>query len=247
MKQLDKILKDYKSGKTSLAGTKKQVGNISLVKLAHTRVDLQRRERTGASEVIYGAGKTTKQILEIAETLLASNQNVLATRLSDEAIHALKEKYPKAKISDVAKMVAIYKGTQPKLKGQIAVVSAGTSDMRVAEEAKFTAEFFGNKVETFYDCGVAGLNRLANAIDQIKKAKVIIVVAGMEGALASVLAGLVKSPIIAVPTSVGYGANFGGLSALLSMINSCANGVSIVNIDNGFGAGYNAHLINSLK
>ena len=247
MKQLDKILKDYKNGKITLAQAKKEAGNISLVKLAHTKVDLQRQERTGAGEVIYGAGKTTKQILEIAETLLANGQNVLATRLSTDAINALKEKYPKAKVSEIAKMVAIFKNKQPKPEGLIAVVSAGTSDMPVAEEAKFTAEFFGNKVEAFYDCGVAGLNRLASVIDEIKKARAIIVVAGMEGALASVMAGLVKSPVIAVPTSVGYGANFGGLSALLAMINSCANGVSIVNIDNGFGAGYNAHLINSTK
>ena len=124
-------------------------------------------------------------------------------------------------------------------------VSAGTSDMRVAEEARLCAEFFGSRVETFYDCGVAGLSRLLSSIDKIREARVVIVVAGMEGALASVVAGLLKAPVIAVPTSVGYGANFGGLSALLSMINSCANGVSVVNIDNGFGAAYNAHLINS--
>lgn len=247
MKQLDKILKDFKNGKISLSEAKKQAGNISLAKLAHTQVDLHRQERTGAGEVIYGAGKTIKQILEITETLLDNGQNVLATRLSDDAISALQKKYPKAKVCYTSAMVAIFNGKQPKAKGLIAVVSAGTSDMRVAEEARFTAEFFGNKVETFYDCGVAGLNRLADSIDKIKKARVIVVVAGMEGALASVLAGLVKSPVIAVPTSVGYGANFGGLTALLSMINSCANGVSIVNIDNGFGAGYNAHLINSMK
>ncbi|MBQ6534659.1 MAG: nickel pincer cofactor biosynthesis protein LarB, partial [Opitutales bacterium] len=152
-----------------------------------------------------------------------------------------------AEIFEAAAMAAVYAKKPARKKGLVAVVSAGTSDMRVAEEARVAAEFLGSRVETFYDCGVAGLNRLAAAVEKIRKARVVVAVAGMEGALASVLAGLVKAPVIAAPTSVGYGASFGGLAAFLAMANSCANGVSIVNIDNGFGAGYNAHLINTLK
>lgn len=216
-------------------------------KIGFANVDLHRKHRTGCSEVIFGKGKTFDQISKIAEVLLRNDQNVLATRVEKEIAKSLLKKFRCGKYCEVSKVFSIIKEVPKVSKSFIAVVTAGTSDMFVAEEASLTAEFFGSKVERFYDCGVAGLHRLISEIDGIRKARVVIAVAGMEGALPSVLAGLVKVPVIAVPTSVGYGANFGGISALLAMINSCANGVSVVNIDNGYGAGYNAHLINTLK
>jgi len=246
MNSIDKILKDLRGGKITAAAAKKAIASAAIVNLSHTRVDLQRRLRTGAGEVIYGAGKTPEQITEIASALVKNGEDVLLTRASDAALALFKERFPKAEISECARAASLKFSRRALTKSFIAIVSAGTSDMRVSEEARVTAEFLGSRTQTFYDCGVAGLHRLAGAIEQIREAKVVVAVAGMEGALASVLAGLVKSPVIAVPTSVGYGASFGGLAALLAMLNSCANGVSVVNIDNGFGAAYNAHLINSL-
>lgn len=224
------------------------ISSASIANLSHTRIDLDRRARTGAGEVIFGAGKTPGQICEISKKLLECGEDVLATRLSDEAAAEILREFPRAQVSEIARLAVIRAGGKAKVlsKSEIAVVSAGTSDMRVAEEARITAEFFGSATRTFYDCGVAGLHRLTSVIDEIRECRVVIAVAGMEGALASVVAGLVKVPVIAVPTSVGYGASFGGLAALLAMMNSCANGVSVVNIDNGFGAGYNAHIINTL-
>ncbi len=246
MKKLDEILLKLERGEISAAEARGELSDISFADITHTKVDLDRRLRTGCGEVIYGAGKTVGQILEIAETLLKNESDVLATRLSEEAMESIKLAYPDAIINATARTASVRasRGKLPLLKGKIALLSAGTSDMPVAEEARVCAEFFGSKVECFYDCGVAGLHRLTSKIDEIRKARVVIAVAGMEGALASVVAGLVKVPVIAVPTSVGYGANFCGLAALLAMLNSCANGVSVVNIDNGFGAAYSAHLIN---
>ena len=210
-------------------------------------IDYDRQRRTGAPEVIYGAGKTVEQISGIIGHMLAHGQkNILATRVSNEKYECLKDMFPDFQYDSLSQTL-FYNGEPFELnKGIIAVVCAGTSDLRVANEAAITARFLGNEVVQINDVGVAGLHRLLNRLDDLKKASVIVVIAGMEGALASVVGGLVSVPVIAVPTSVGYGANFQGLSALLSMLNSCASGVSVVNIDNGFGAGYMAHTINCL-
>lgn len=210
-------------------------------------IDYDRQKRTGVPEVIYGAGKTKEQIEGIIHQMLDHEQkNILVTRVALEKYNYLKDKFPQFQYDELSQMF-IYNGESfPLNKGIIAVVCAGTSDLSVANEAAITAHFLGNEVIQINDVGVAGLHRLLNRMDDLQKASVIIVIAGMEGALASVVGGLVSAPVIAVPTSVGYGANFQGLSALLSMLNSCASGVSVVNIDNGYGAGYMAHTINCL-
>lgn len=214
--------------------------------LGFAKVDHHRPKRKGFPEVIYGQGKTPKQIVKIAQSMIKKKQNVLVTRTNEKAFLAVKKVLPKARYYETAKAIII-QDSKHKIQNSrhktVALVSAGTADLPVAEEAAVTAEFLGLKVKKFYDVGVAGVHRLINNIKEIKKAKVIIVVAGMEGALPSVVGGLVSQPIIAVPTSVGYGANFKGLSALLSMMNTCAPGVAVVNIDNGFGAAVMAHAI----
>ncbi|MFH1889061.1 MAG: nickel pincer cofactor biosynthesis protein LarB [Candidatus Omnitrophota bacterium] len=206
-------------------------------------LDIDRKARRGHSEVVYSPGKTKIQLKEIARELFRNKQDLLFTRLEKDSFNYLKKSFPKLKYNIPAKLGYLAKKSRIQ-KGLVAVISAGTSDMPVAEEASVTLELMGNRVVKFYDLGVAGVHRLMNNIGLIRKAKVIIVVAGMEGALASIVSGLVSSPVIAVPTSCGYGANFGGLSALLTMLNSCSAGVTVVNIDNGFGAGYFASLIN---
>ena len=215
--------------------------------IGYAKVDTHRSVRQGVAEVIYGAGKTTEQILGIAHKMLESNQKtILITRLSKESAEELQKQLPLEYRAD-ARIGII--GEFPKASGlgRIVVATGGTSDIPVAEEAAVTAEVFGNEVVRLYDVGVAGLHRLLSKLEVIMDASVIIAIAGMEGALASVIGGLADCPVIAVPTSVGYGASFNGLSALLSMLNSCASGVSVVNIDNGFGAGYLAHMINHMK
>lgn len=210
-------------------------------------IDYNRKQRTGVSEVIYGAGKTKEQVAGIIKNMFDHEQNdILVTRIDEDKATYLKEQFPEFEYDQEAKMLILKQEGLIKNKGTIVVVCAGTSDIPIAKEAKLTAEFLGNEVNMISDVGVAGIHRLFNRIDVISKASVIVVVAGMEGALASVVGGLVDKPVIAVPTSVGYGANFNGLSALLAMLNSCASGVSVVNIDNGFGAGYMAHTINCL-
>jgi NCAIR mutase (PurE)-related protein len=212
----------------------------------YATIDYDRKRRTGVPEVIYGKGKTVQQIKGIVENMLSHHQtDILITRVDEEKYQELKQFFPRFIYDEMSKI--FYCGGEKSLnKGKIAVICAGTSDLPVANEAAITARFLGNEVIQINDVGVAGLHRLLHRIDDIQQAQVIVVVAGMEGALASVVGGLVSSPIIAVPTSVGYGANFQGLSALLSMLNSCASGVSVVNIDNGFGAGYMAHSINCI-
>lgn len=215
--------------------------------LGHSRVDLQRTERNGCAEVIYGAGKTSQQIIEIMQVLIDREQNALVTRIGSETADAIQAVFPEAIYHPLPRILELKPfALETNTKGKIAVVCAGTSDYPIAEEAALTAEFYGNSIERIYDAGVAGLHRLLASVDKIRDCRVVIVVAGMEGALPSVVGGLVRAPVIAVPTSVGYGANFGGLSALLTMINSCASGVSVVNIDNGFGAGFLANRINQL-
>ena len=220
--------------------------------LGHTTLDLERQTRTGAAEVIFGQNKTAQQIVEIGTALLQANQNLLATRVAEDkaqdVLTGLKTVAgaPVTYNSEARAVVCKPFAGPHEVATAVAVVSAGTSDGPIAEEAALTCEFLGNPVLRINDVGVAGLHRLLARIDEIRTARVIIVVAGMEAALPSVLGGLVDKPIIAVPTSVGYGASFGGLSALLGMLNTCASGVSVVNIDNGFGAGYQASMINRL-
>ena len=214
--------------------------------IGFAKVDLHRKVRQGAAEVIYGAGKTPEQIAAIAKVMLNNNQrNILITRLDASKAESLLnllnfEYYAEAKIGVIGGM------PEPDGMGDIVIATGGTSDIPVAEEAALTAEVLGNKVKRLYDVGVAGLHRMLAHIDDIMTARVIIAVAGMEGALASVIAGLADCPVIAVPTSIGYGASFNGIAALLAMLNSCASGVTVVNIDNGFGAGYTASMINHL-
>lgn len=214
--------------------------------LGFAQVDTHRALRKGFPEVIFGAGKTPGQIVKIATTLVAHEQRVLITRITAEHAHALRKKFKHAVHHEVARCVTIEKKPLPRRAGSIAVICAGTSDLPVAEEAAITAEIMGNRVERIVDVGVAGLHRILSRLETIQKANVLIVVAGMEGALPSVVAGLVSKPVIAVPTSVGYGASFGGVAALLGMLNSCGSGVTVVNIDNGFGAGCAASQINAL-
>jgi len=214
--------------------------------LGFAQVDTHRALRKGFPEIIFGQGKTPSQVVRIAAKLVEHNQRVLATRLGPEHARALQKKFKRAVHHELARCVTIEKKPLPKREGVIAVICAGTSDLPVAEEASVTAEIMGNRVERVNDVGVAGVHRLFSRLEVIQRANVVVVVAGMEGALPSVVSGLVDKPVIAVPTSVGYGASFGGIAALLAMLNSCASGVTVVNIDNGFGAGYAASQINAL-
>ncbi|MCI8623985.1 MAG: nickel pincer cofactor biosynthesis protein LarB [Provencibacterium sp.] len=214
--------------------------------LGYAKIDHHRALRQGAAEVIYGAGKSAAQIAGIASAMLEKGgKNILITRMDPEKAEEAGRLLP-MRYDPVSRVGIVGPDTEITGRGIVAVATGGTSDLPVAEEAALTAEALGNRVERLYDVGVAGLHRLLAKMDVIMSARVVVAVAGMEGALASVLGGLVDCPVIAVPTSVGYGANFGGLSALLSMLNSCASGVSVVNIDNGFGAGYLASMINHI-
>jgi len=214
--------------------------------LGFASVDTHRALRKGFPEVIFGAGKTPEQVVKIATALLSREDRILVTRITDAHARVLRKKFKHAVHHEAARCVTIEKKPLPKRPGTIAVVCAGTSDLPVADEASVTAEIMGNRVERIRDVGVAGLHRILSRIETLQSANVVIVVAGMEGALPSVVAGLVSKPVIAVPTSVGYGASFNGLAALLGMLNSCGSGVTVVNIDNGFGAGYAASQINQL-
>ncbi len=208
-------------------------------------LDLERQARRGFAEAVYCPGKTKEQIRKIARALLKHKQDILLTRIDKGTYAYLKKSLPALKYNPLARIAYLVKKPKSPKPGEIAVISAGTSDLAVAEEAAVTLEIMGNRVRRIYDVGVAGVHRIMERIAEIRKAKVIVVVAGMEGALASLVSGLVRSAVIAVPTSCGYGANFGGLSSLLTMLNSCSPGVAVVNIDNGFGAGYLASLINN--
>jgi len=243
---LAELVRDLYSHKITPERALQKLENYPYEDLGFAKVDHARELKKGTAEVIFGQGKTPEQLLKIAKAILNKGSNLLVTRLSPEVYQKIKARLPGGRYYPEARCLTVIKKKQPEPVGLVAVLSAGTSDIPVAEEAALTGEFFGNRVSRFYDVGVAGLHRLLENLEEIKKARVLIVVAGMEGALPSVVAGLVKSPIIAVPTSVGYGANFQGLSALLAMLNSCPGGVAVVNIDNGFGAGYLASLINKL-
>lgn len=222
--------------------------NKETLDLGFAKLDLQRQQRCGFPEVVYCAGKTVNQSVRILDILMEKYDNVIGTRADKAVYDALAGRHPAAQYDELARMVYQHKD-KTVVNGDrlISVITAGTSDIPIAEEAALTAEIMGNHVERIYDVGVAGIHRLLARVDDIRRANVNIVVAGMEGALASVVGGLVDKPVIAVPTSIGYGANFHGLSALLAMLNSCAAGVSVVNIDNGFGAGRLADTMNRLR
>lgn len=245
MNDFSKILNDYKNGVVDLQTANAQIGEFFRADLPSACIDFDRKARTGVGEVVFAASKTREQCAEICGAILEREKRVLITRLDSDKARYLMSRFENCTYEASARIMKIGADTPLSGESHIAIVTAGTSDIPAAKEAEFAANFFGSRTRTYFDCGVAGLHRLLSRIDEIRAASVVVAIAGMEGALASVLAGLVKVPVIAVPTSVGYGANFGGLSALLSMINSCANGVSVVNIDNGFGAAYTAHLINS--
>ncbi|MEG1806121.1 MAG: nickel pincer cofactor biosynthesis protein LarB [Clostridia bacterium] len=239
------VLEKVKSGEMPVEEALLKLKKQPFDDIGFAKIDYHRSIRQGANEVIYGKGKTREQILAIAQKMLENGiTNILVTRIKKDVFEFLSESV-KIDYCEIAEF-AVIERQNIELVGNVVVVSAGTSDMAVCEEASLTLEAMGNKVTRIYDAGVAGLHRLLSHLDELMSARVIVAVAGMEGALASVVGGLVDCPVIAVPTSVGYGANFGGLSALLSMLNSCSSGISVVNIDNGFGGGYLAGMINKI-
>lgn len=240
------LLQKVKNNEIDIEAAAQYVEDLPYKDLDFAKIDNHRELRVGYPEVIYCAGKTVEQVRNIVAFMLTKNSNILGTRATEAMYDAVQAICPEAVYNPIGRTITIRRREEALSDTYIAIVAAGTSDLPVVEEAAETARILGNRVETIVDVGVAGIHRLFDKIDLIRGAKVIIVVAGMEGALASVIGGLVDKPIIAVPTSVGYGANFGGLAALLSMLNSCASGVSVVNIDNGFGAAYNASIINKL-
>lgn len=244
--EIKKILQNVKDGNFTVDDALEHLRDLPFEDIGFAKIDHHRELRTGYPEVIFCSGKTDSQIIAIVEKMFAKGNNILGTRANKGIFDQIKDKYPETEYFQDARAFLIKRKTLEITSTYIAIVSAGTADIPVAEEAAITAESFGNKVERIYDVGVAGIHRLYQRLDIIRNSKVIIAVAGMEGALASVVGGLVDKPVIAVPTSVGYGANFHGLSALLTMLNSCAAGVSVVNIDNGFGAGYIAGMINKI-
>jgi NCAIR mutase (PurE)-related protein len=243
--KLRQLLDSIASGDLSVDQAIETLRDLPYEDLGHTKVDHHRQLRNGFPEVIYGAGKTPEQIATIF-TALRRRGNVLVTRASKEAADAVKQNCPAAVYNPTARTITFEGFPLPKRNGTVAIVTAGTSDLPVAEEARVTSAIFGNPTELYSDVGVAGIHRLFDRLDDLRKAAVLIVVAGMEGALASVVAGMVDRPVIAVPTSVGYGASFQGLAALLGMLTSCASGISVVNIDNGFGAACAATRMNAI-
>jgi NCAIR mutase (PurE)-related protein len=244
--QAIQLLDQFRSGAIGREKVLHAFQAAPIADLGFAQVDLQRGLRKNFPEVIYGENKTPQQVAAIAHEINAREGRFLVTRIGLEHVRAVRKKFKKAVHHEIARCLTYEKKPLPKRNGIIAVLAAGTSDLPVAEEAAVTADVMGNTVERIYDVGVAGLHRLLRRVEAIQKAHVIIAVAGMEGALPSVVAGLVNKPVIAVPTSIGYGANFGGLTPLLAMLNSCGSGLTVVNINNGFGAGYAASQINAL-
>jgi hypothetical protein len=240
------LLEKFRDGSAGLDEVLRAFQAEPLTDLGFARVDHHRSLRKGFPEVVFASGKTPEQVTRIAAELWRREKRVLITRAGPDHARALRRKFKAAQYHAASRCLTLELDPLPKRPGTITVLCAGTSDLPVAEEAAITADIMGNRVERIYDVGVAGLHRLLARLEDIQRASVLIVVAGMEGALPSVVAGLVRRPVIAVPTSIGYGASFGGLAALLGMLNSCGSGVTVVNIDNGFGAGYAASQINSL-
>jgi NCAIR mutase (PurE)-related protein len=241
-RELDTLLRAVRDGRMSPADAAERLKTLPFENLGFATIDHHRALRRGFGEVVFGAGKSPEQVAAITERIASRGQNVLITRTTEEVFQRVSAGRPAGQVThhEVAKAVSLVQTIPPPLDGRVAVVCAGTSDVPVADEAAITAEFHGATVERIYDVGVAGLHRLLDRAPMIRRAQVVIVAAGMEGALPSVVGGLVEAPVIAVPTSIGYGASFQGLAALLAMLNSCASGVAVVNIDNGFGAGYMA-------
>lgn len=240
------LLEQFRAGQTSRDEVLKAFQAEPLADLGFAQVDLHRSLRKNFPEVIYGEGKTPEQVVAIAEKIVQHSRRVLVTRIGEAHARLFRRKFRKSIHHEAARCLTFDAQPLAKRPGSIAIVCAGTSDLAVAEEAAVTADIMGNHVERIYDVGVAGLHRLLGRLDGIRRANVIVAVAGMEGALPSVVGGLVAKPVIAVPTSVGYGTNLGGLSALFAMLNSCSSGITVVNINNGFGAGYAASQINAL-
>jgi len=244
--QLRALLEEVRSGSVDIDGALDRMRHLPFEDLGYAKLDHHRSLRHGLTEVIFGKGKTPDQINEIAGRLLEKSRNLLITRADASIAARLQAIFPETEYFPLSGAIRIWRDRAIRGKGKLAVVCAGTSDIPVAEETKVTAEVMGNEVEALYDVGVAGIHRLIAHSERLMAARVVVVVAGMEGALPSVVGGLVSAPVIAVPTSVGYGASFQGVAALLGMLNSCASNVAVVNIDNGFGAGYVASLINRL-
>lgn len=244
---IKELLESYKIGKVPIHEVLDKLRELPYKDIGFAKVDSHRKIRCGFPEVIFCLGKTPVQVVKIIEHIIAGGNDMLATRATMETYEAVSQKFPEAVYHEQARAITIRRTRRKPQKGLILIITAGTSDIPVAEEARVTAEITGNNVKVLYDVGVAGIHRLMKNHGELLKANVIIVVAGMEGALASVVGGLVDCPVIGVPTSIGYGASFHGVAPLLSMLNSCASGVSVVNIDNGFGAAYVASLINRTR
>ncbi len=242
--QLRGLLEQVRGGEVDVDAALSRLKHMPFEDLGFAKVDHHRALRQGMPEVILGLGKAPEHVLEIATRLAERGRNVLVTRLEPQAAALLRERFPEGEHFTLSRTFRLWRDREIRGKGKVAVVCAGTSDIPVAEEAQVTAEVMGNEVTSIFDVGVAGIHRLIQNLDRLSDAKVCVVVAGMEGALPSAVGGLVSCPVIAVPTSVGYGASFHGLAALLGMLNSCASNVSVVNIDNGFGGGFVASLIN---
>jgi NCAIR mutase (PurE)-related protein len=247
VKDIENLLKAVKNGETSIEKALEVLKNFPYTDLGFARIDHHREMRTGYPEIIYCAGKSFEQVKEIFKVMSYKENNVIGTRANIEMYEAVRSVSPDAVYYHEARIISVQKKKPKVPESRIAVITAGTSDIPVAEEAATTAELLGNNVLRIYDAGVAGIHRLVDKLPEIRSCRVVIVIAGMEGALASVVGGLVDKPVIAVPTSVGYGASFGGISALLGMLTSCSTGVTVVNIDNGFGAGFCASMINRIK
>ena len=243
-KDIEEILASHASGALSTADATAQLKNLSYENIGYARVDHARAARQGFPEVIFGQGKTRAQIVGIFERLIERAPNVLVTRTDADTFGEIRNVHTDAEWHEDARIIRVFRDRTELGAGEIAVVTAGTSDIPVAEEAALTAETMGNRVKRIWDAGVAGIHRILSEREMLQSARVVVVAAGMEGALPSVVGGLVKVPVIAVPTSIGYGASFEGLAALLGMLNSCSSNVTVVNIDNGFGAGFVASLIN---
>jgi len=242
LKKLKKILEDYKKGKISQKEVLKELQYLPYKDIGFSKIDTHRNLKFGFPEVIYGPGKKIQHLIKIVENMMKLHSNFMITKIEKDVSEKLKEKFPSLIYFPEAKIMSVKK-KKPIKKGYICVVCAGTSDIPVAEEAATTVEILGNKVERIYDAGVAGIHRILDKVNILNKSKCVIAVAGMEGALPSVIGGIVAKPVIAVPTSVGYGTNFSGITPLLTMLNSCSPNVVVVNIDNGFGAAFFAHLI----
>ena len=243
---VSEILESFRAGTISPEDAESAINARYFRDIGHSTIDMDRSRRTGSHEVIYGEYKTPQQIADLVAAMHEGEQNVMVTRTTAAAYEAVLPVAPEAVFHADARLITSTHHPVAQKTTRVAVVTAGTSDLPVAEEAALTAEFFGSPVSRINDVGVAGVHRLLARVEEIREARVVIVVAGMEGALPSVVGGLVDKPVIAVPTSIGYGASFSGITALLGMLNSCASGVSVVNIDNGFGAGFLANMINGL-